>query len=439
MEAAATTPLETSARKGPSPLRAVLSDRNFRLLWIGEGISLLGDQFYLIALPWLVLQLTGDAFAMGMVLALEGIPRALFILLGGAITDRFSPRTTMLVSNLFRLGMVGLLTGLVLTGLVHLWMIYVFALIFGLADAIFFPAQSAIVPQIVRKSDLQTANAIVQGTAQLSLFAGPVLAGALIALFGSQATTGSEPTAAGLTGIGIAFGFDTLTFAFSVLTLWLMRTRSREAPTQPTGNVLSSIREGLANAWQDATMRIFFILVAAINLLVVGPISVGIPVLADLRFAEGAAAYGIILSAYGGGALVGTIFAGLLPRPPARRMGTVLLLVISTLGIGLVLMAYVQSLAAAALITLVMGIANGYTVIQFVTWLQGRTPEAMLGRTMSLLMFASVGLIPVSNALAGALIEVNLTAFFVISGALMAAMTLLAALNPATRSMESAA
>ena len=72
----------------------MLRSRNFRLLWIGEAVSLLGDQFTLIALPWLVLQLTGDALAMGTVLALAGVPRAIFILLGGALTDRFSPRTT---------------------------------------------------------------------------------------------------------------------------------------------------------------------------------------------------------------------------------------------------------------------------------------------------------------------------------------------------------
>ena len=81
-----------------SPYRDVLGNRNFRLLWIGEGVSVLGDHFYMIALPWLVLQLTGDSLAMGTVLALSAIPRALLMLVGGALTDRFSPRSLMPVS-----------------------------------------------------------------------------------------------------------------------------------------------------------------------------------------------------------------------------------------------------------------------------------------------------------------------------------------------------
>src|SRR5512138_1919471 len=97
---------------GVSPA-AVLRNRNFRLLWTGEGISLLGDQFYLIALPWLVLQLTGDSLAMGTVLATAGIPRALFMLVGGALTDRFSPRRLMISSNAVRMILTGLLAALV--------------------------------------------------------------------------------------------------------------------------------------------------------------------------------------------------------------------------------------------------------------------------------------------------------------------------------------
>src|SRR5512144_806914 len=83
----------------------ILNNPNFRLLWIGEGISLLGDQFYLIALPWLVLSLTGNALIVGTVLAIAGIPRALFMLLGGALTDRFTPRRLMMASNLARLAL----------------------------------------------------------------------------------------------------------------------------------------------------------------------------------------------------------------------------------------------------------------------------------------------------------------------------------------------
>ena len=143
-----TLSLDTKHETKVSPVN-VLKIRNFRLLWIGEGISLLGDQFYMIALPWLVLSLTGNALAVGTVMAMAGIPRALFMLVGGALTDRFTPRKLMISSNLVRMVLTGLLAALVAMNLIQLWMLYALALFFGLADAFFFPAQTSIVSQLV--------------------------------------------------------------------------------------------------------------------------------------------------------------------------------------------------------------------------------------------------------------------------------------------------
>src|SRR5262245_2571363 len=111
-----------------NPMARVMSLRNFRLLFTGGFISLLGDHFALIATPWLVLQLTKDPLLLGTVLALEGIPRAAFILFGGAITDRFSPRRVMLVANVIRFVLTALMALVVFTGAVQVWMIYAFSL-----------------------------------------------------------------------------------------------------------------------------------------------------------------------------------------------------------------------------------------------------------------------------------------------------------------------
>jgi len=142
----------------------------------------LGDQSYLVALPWPVLKLTGDPLAMSLVLAIASIPRTLFMLIGGALTDRFSSRQVMLGSFLLRLVIVSLLAGLVRTGFIELWMLYVFAFLFGLVDAFYYPALNSSVPQLVDQEQLQTGNAPIQGAGQVSLFASPFLAGALIAL-----------------------------------------------------------------------------------------------------------------------------------------------------------------------------------------------------------------------------------------------------------------
>ncbi len=424
------TPATPAEERSTPPLRALFGQRDFLLLWGGEAISLLGDQFYMIALPWMMLQLTGDAFAMGAVLALGGIPRALFMLVGGAITDRFSPRLTMLVSNLWRMLLIGLMALLIFSNSLQIWMIYVLALLLGLGDAIFFPAQSAIVPRIVDRAQLGPANAIVQATAQISLFVGPVIAGSVIALL---STAGESLD---MRAMSFAFGIDTLTFVVSVLTLWLMRPQPHSVGSSSSSGLIQSIREGLVTVGRDVKLRTIFLIIAASNLLVVGPIGVGIPVLADTRFPEGAAAFGIIMSAYGGGSLLGTLLSGILPRPPARILGSILFVLFSSSGFGVALIGLSQTTALATVVALLMGIGQGYVVIVFITWLQARTAEAMLGRMMSLLMFASAGLAPVSNALAGALINLNVTAVFVGFGGLMALMALLAALNPATRALD---
>ncbi len=420
-----------------SSLVDIMHNRNFRLLWTGEGVSLLGDQFSLIALPWLALKLTGSALAIGTILALAAIPRAVFMLLGGAFTDRFSPKAVMLWSNVIRLVLVAALALLTVTGVIQLWMVYVFALLFGLADAFFFPAQAAMVPRLLGAERLQVGNALIQGTGQLSVFLGPVLAGVLIALLdGGGSGASAVPD---MWGIGVAFAFDAATFLVSALTLAAIRLPAVTAGANDPaarGGMLSSIGDTLTTVWRDRGLRYYFLIIAAINLLMTGPLAVGIPVLADIRFTGGAAAFGIIMSAFGGGSLVGVIAAGLLKRPSARRFPVVMLVPTVVAGIGLALLGVLSSIAAAAVVAVVVGIAGGYVQIQFITWLQLRTPAHMLGRIMSVLMFSVFGLGPLSNTIAGALIEWSPTTVMVGAGVMMAAVAALTGLSPSIRRLD---
>ena len=405
----------------------VLQNLNFRLLWIGEAISLLGDQFYLIALPWLVLSLTGNALAVGTVMAMAGIPRALFMLVGGALTDHFTPRKLMINSNLARMILTGLLGTLVMTNLIQLWMLYLSALFFGFVDAFFFPAQTSIVPKLVNKNQLQQGNALIQGTAQLSLFVGPILAGGMIAWLDGGATHSAS-------GIAFALALDSLSFLASILTLSLMRLEQADVPLEKAeGGVLASIRKGLLYVWNEATLKTVFPIVMGLNILINGPFAVGIPVIARTRFPEGAAAFGLILSLFGGGALLGTVLAGVLPKPSNKLLGTLSLSVISLMGIGLAVIGFAPTMYIAAAAALGMGTANGYANIMLITWLQQKVAPEMMGRIMSLVMFAAVGLNPVSTALAGALIGLNATVLLFCAGTLMTLFTLSAAFSPAVR------
>jgi MFS family permease len=427
-----------TSSKPRNPMLEVLGQRNFRLLWIGQGTSLLGDQFAMIALPWLVLQLTGDPLALGMVLALTGIPRAVFMLVGGAVADRFSHRMVMLVTDLARLVLLAFLTLMVLTGSIQLWTLYTFALAIGTASGFFIPASNAILPTLVKSQDLAAGNSISQGTAQLSQFIGPSLAGGVIAWFahrlGASAAAAGSP---GLEGIALALGIDALTFAVSVVTLWLMSSGKSDpaAATSPAERMADAIRAGVDYLWSDPLLRLMFILIAAANFFSTGPLLVGIPVLANNRLPEGAMAFGMIMSAYAAGNLSGILAAGALPKPDGQKMRIFVVGLFVAFGLALASFGWLVNTWLAVGVMLLTGLGNGYLAITMITALQHRTPVAMLGRLMSLVMVASYGLVPLSQALAGALSKWNLSMLFFLSGAAMFLLAAWSALQPEMRAV----
>ncbi len=414
----------------------LLRIRDFRLLFVGEGVSLLGDQFYFIALPWLVLELSNNPFTLGAMLALQGLPRALFMLVGGAVTDRFSPRRVMIGSNMARLALVALLAALVLSGSVQLWMLWSIVLAFGVADGFFFPAQGAIVPRLAATDQLPAANAVVQGLDQVAQFVGPMLAGALIAAFTADRL--------GLQGVGLALAVDAATFLVSVVTLWVMqvdrvpRTGAAGWAARPEGappSLLASVREGLAYMWGDPLLRTLLALIVAVNFLAVGPLLVGIPQLVRERLSEGAGGFGLVMSAFGAGSLVGLALGGTLPKPPPWVTGNLLLGVCAVFGVGLALLGVAHSLVAALAPALLMGLAVGYLMVFFFSWVQARTPQRMMGRMMSLIIFASVGLVPLSQLLAGAVARWSVTALFVGAAVLLGLVVARAWFVPSLRAM----
>ncbi len=408
--------------KEQNPMRNVLSIRDFRLLFAGTATSLLGDQFTLIATPWLVLQLTGDPLVLGIVLALEGIPRALFMLFGGAITDRFSPRIILLISDIIRFVLVTLLAIVVFSGAVQIWMLYAFGLGFGLVAGFAVPAGNSIVPMVVDKKDLEAGNSIVMGGGQLVGFVGPVVAGIVIGNFSES-----------LFGVGLALAIDAATYALSALMLLLMRsggTVPSLADLTSKENIWASIMSGLKYVWDDQALRLMFLVIIAINFLFVGPILVGIPVLADQRLAEGALAFGLLMSAFAGGNLGGYLIAGSLPRPSGGVMRLLLIVLLAAFGAALALIGFISSMWIDFGLMLLLGLGNGYITIILFTWIQTRVPKTMLGRIMSLVTLSSIGLLPVSQAISGAVGTQNLTLLFVLAGSLILLMTGWTAVQP---------
>ena len=404
--------MATSASTNPFAVR------DFRLLWIGEAVSAIGDQFALIALPWLALVLTGSPLALGGAMALMAIPRALLMTFGGVAVDRFSPRRVMLGSNAVRLVAVGILGAVVLAGQAQLWMLYAFALVFGIADAFFFPAQTAIVPELVSDGQLARANGIVQGTAQISVLVGPVAAGVVIAALGGSAREATT------TGIGVAFLFDAVTFLMSLATLLFIKPRAHVA--QAHDSVIESIREAARFVWASSGMRAMIVVSLASNFLIVGPFEVGMPFIAYSRLPEGAAAFGVITAAFGAGSLVGLILGSVLPAPRPSRFGAVVILPMGLSGVALAGLSAAHTTVAAAGLTAIAGIALGFTNLLGITWIQRRIPQALMGRVMSLLITGSVGLIPVSMFLAGFAVQLDVDVTLLAAGFGMLAVALIA-------------
>lgn len=410
-----------------APARSPFAVRDFRLLWIGEAISALGDQFALIALPWLALVLTGSALALGGVLALMAVPRALFMLVGGAMVDRISPRRVMLWSNTVRLLAVAALGAVTLAGGAQLWMLYAFALVFGVADAFFFPAQTSIVPELVEPEQLQRANGIVQGTAQATILVGPALAGLVIAGVGSNGATATDG------GIGVALLIDAATFLASLVTLWLIRPRAHVAEVR--GSLIESIREGIRFVWGSPALRLIILLSLAANLFIVGPFEVGMPYVAYARLPEGAAGYGAIMAAFGGGSLLGLLAGSFLSAPRPSRFGPVVILTIGLAGVSVAALAAVHTTLAAAAVTAVAGMGLGYGNLLAITWIQGRIPPDLMGRVMSLLITGSVGMVPVSMFVAGLAVQISLDATMLVAGCGMALLAIGSLLSRAVRDL----
>jgi MFS family permease len=418
-----------TAEAAPAPAskpRHPLSLPHFRNLWLGATISLLGDQFYLVALPWLVLQLTGSSLALGAILMTAAIPRAALMLVGGAVTDRFSARRVLMTTAATRTVLVGTVAVLIQLHVVQLWQLYVLTFLFGVADAFSFPAGSALTPTLVQPQQLQPANALMQGSTVLTQMIGPAPAGLIIKSW----------------GIASAMFFDALSFLAVIVALFripepvkapasMPGTSGAGAPARPS--MLHSIAEGLRAVRNDPPLMSLMLVIATVNICVSGPIAVGLASLAKFRFGS-AAAFGTFLSCFSGGMLAGVLLGGLVKRP--RRRGLQFIAMSGLAGLEMIGIGLVPKFGMIATLLALMGLGVGFVNVQFSAWTQTRVERAVLGRVMSVMMFSAVGLVPVSYAISGVLAHWSLRALFVSAGAVLAAASALAVTGQAARHID---
>ena len=399
-----------------------LSTRGFRLFWIGQSISLFGDQFYRIALPWLVLALTGSNLALSSIYLVSNAVRAVFQLLGGALSDRFSPRTLMLISNSSG-AVVTALTGVaVYLNVAQPWHLYILAAVFGLIDAMFYPAYMSATPLLLIKEQLVAGNALLRSTVRLMSIIGPTAAGFVVSRMGYSA----------------AFALDSATIVIAVFMLWIMRmdkqsdaaeAEEKQVPVETSSEkqgLFVSIIEGLRYTRSNTRLTRLFLFMAFFEFAVTGSIQIGLPALARQQYGmeRGPEMNGWLASAFGAGILLGMLLSGALDLTKVRgRLTTVLTLV---MGVGLLLLGVTVQIAAICPLLFIVGAGGGVVSIILQAWIQINTEKRMMGRVMSLLMLGILLTELLSVALAGVLSELKLPLVFIASGAMMLASSITA-------------
>lgn len=391
-----------------------LRNPEYRLWLIGGTISLLGDQFYFVALPWLVLQQTGSAVAMGAIMMAGAIPRALLMLVGGAVSDRMSSRKIMISTATARTVCVTVIGVLVWLRILRIWELYALAFAFGVADAFAVPAQTAYMPSLVKREQMVAARSVSQSTAQMTTIIGPVPVGFVIKTL----------------GIAWAFFVDAISFLFIIGALWKLPDPPKsQAARKP---MLHSIAEGIAYVVKDVPLRSLMLLIMILNFCVAGPVSIGLAYLTKTKFGS-PAVYGIVISAVAAGSLLGALLAGVWK---IRRRGVMILFVSVALGLCLGSIGLLGKVWSIAGVLLIMGAAAGLLNIHISAWTMQRIDVAVRGRVASVLMLASFGITPISLAIAGFLVAWSLKFMFLFAGTLMVMTALAASFQKQVRKIE---
>jgi predicted MFS family arabinose efflux permease len=375
-------------------------ERSFRLLFIGQLCSLVGDQFYVVALPFLILD-HRSASVLGEILLAFGFARVVTLPIGGVLADRFRLARTRLIigSNGGRLALLAILAIIPPASISPL---VVLAVALGALEGVFLPPSMALLPDVVDESLLGSANAIMNGAAMGATLIGPALGGLVVVGVGPRA----------------GFAIDAVSFGISVLTMVMIGSgQPGEGKDRDAGGEEADAEEDsgawLGNAnkrgafWRllrSSKMLQFSLLITLIvNFTYAGAEQVALPVFSKTILLEGARGFGFLLAAFGGGSLVGALLSGRLFSLPNRAKAALVLGIVQGVALAAIPAGHALSAGMAALA--VAGLAGGLIDVFYVSMLQSKLPTGLLGRSMSALMLAALGVYPISVVLSGLVVQ----------------------------------
>lgn len=384
-----------------------LRHRDFRLLWAGQTVSILGNFIYGVALPFQILALGGSALQLGIGASITSIAMILSLLVAGALVDRLPRRRVILVSD-FASGIVTAIVAVLgVTGALRIEHLYVAGAFFGIAFSFVGPAITAMIPELIPEDVLVPGNAVRGLSRQIATVSGPVIGGAIVAFSGPP----------------MAFAIDAATFFVSFAAVSLVAAGARQAPIALP--FVRQIRDGLAFTFSVPWLWITIFLWAFVNMAESGPFIVALPLLVrDVLFGD-ARTYGAIVAAMGIGEVIGTFTISQLH---VRRVGLVIYAWALLSAVALLVLGLVPVLP----VILAMFAIRGLSFVGFgVLWesaLQRHVPREMLGRVASIDWFGAVLLGPIAPVVFAEIVNVAGPSTSFVIGGVMAIVLLVPAL-----------
>ncbi|HVD66373.1 MAG TPA: MFS transporter [Gaiellaceae bacterium] len=401
-----------------SPLR----HRDFRLLWAGMTVSLLGDGIFLVAMAWQAYDLWNAPAALSILGVGMTVPTIAFLLPAGILSDRLDRRLVMLWADIGRAFVIGTLAVLALTHLLTFWQLVVVVAFYGVGTAFFTPAFEAVVPDVVPAGDLTAANSLDQFVRPIALrLVGPALGGVMVAGFGA----------------GTAFAFDAVSFAASTLAIWSIHPPRHERSPESESPV-AAMKEGLRFVARRVWLWGTLLSAAIAYLAFLGPAEVLLPYVIKNELHGSAGDLGLVFAAGGVGAVGAAVFMGQRGHP--RKDVTIMyatwtLATLAVAGYGLATASWQLMIAC-----LLFNALETAGTIVWATIKQRHVPASMLGRVSSLDWLISIGLLPLSFALTAPVTAlIGARATLVGAAAIGGAFTLGALFLPGMRAIEGVA
>jgi MFS family permease len=437
-------------------LRA-LRTRPFALLWSGQVVSRFGDSVHAIALAWVVLELTGSAAAMGVVLAANIVTFIVFSLAGGVVVDRLPRLRVMIASDLARMTIVIGVALLIVADRLEFWHLVVLSGAFGIVDAFFHPAYTAAIPDLVVGDDRSSANSLTHLSRRLARLVGPAVGATLVATGGTAA----------------AFAIDSLSFALSALLVYLA-ARAAPAPfaaragpgpqlsavtadsgvtavehpssevdavaqprwtTTPSPGALAELREGITAVTSQPLLWVAIAMAGITGITLTGPQEAALPLLVSEHLRGDVGTLGLIQTMIAIGAIGGAVFLG--SRTRLRRRGPVLYVGWAASALGMSVIGLPVGVPGAVLGALVLGAGAAFVSLNWSSTLQELVPSERLGRVSAVDHLGSSALEPIGFVAAGSAADTFGPATVFVAGGLLSAGILVSALlHPAIRRFD---